>query len=104
VLACRADFFETSDAPLLATLCRDGIVLARTASAGLKADGYVTADGKPSPWLPILQAATRVISTYSRALRLSPASRQTTPAADRERPVISAFEKIAMEAARDGRN
>jgi len=61
---------------------------------------YVTADGKPSPWLQILQAATRVTSTYSRMLRLNPSARQSTPGEDRERPVVSAFEKIAMEAIR----
>jgi phage terminase small subunit len=101
VIACRADHFQDSDTPLLCAYCR-AVCLERTASAGLQDDGYVTADGRPSAWLPILQAATRVISTYSRMLRLNPAGRQTTPSSEAE--PVSAYERIALEAARDGRN
>ena len=44
-------------------------VLEQTASSELAAAGCVTNDGKPSAWLAVLQAATRVISTYPRMLR-----------------------------------
>ena len=98
VVACRPDHFQDSDAVVLAAYCR-AIVLEKTASAGLVANGYVAADGKPSGWLPILQAATRVISTYSRMLRLNPAGRPSVPSSEpgptsstkacRWRPVVS---------------
>ena len=101
VLACRPDHFQNSDIAMLCIYCR-AIVLEQTASAGLKADGYVTTDGKPSPWLPILQAATRTISTYSRMLKLNPAGRQSVPSSEPE--PISAYERIALEAKGDERN
>lgn len=83
VIGCRPDHFQNSDVAMLAVYSR-AIVLEKAASAGLKADGYVSSDGKPSAWLPILQAATRTISTYSRMLRLNPAGRQTVPSSEPE--------------------
>jgi phage terminase small subunit len=103
VLSVRADHFQPSDAPLLAAYCR-ALALEQTASGELAAGGYITAEGRPSPWLPVLQHAARTISTYSRMLRLNPSARQMTPASDRERPVVSAFERIALEAQADGRS
>ena len=98
VVACRPDHFQNSDAVILAAYCR-AIVLEKTASAGLVADGHVAADGKPSGWLPILQAATRVISTYSRLLRLNPAGRQSVPSS--EPGAASYYERMSMEARRE---
>jgi phage terminase small subunit len=102
VIGCRADHFLNSDAGMLAVYSR-AIVLEKAASAGLAADGYIV-DNKPSPWLPVLQAATRTISTYSRMLRLNPSARYATPSSSEPEPPISAYEKIALEARRDGRN
>jgi len=48
----------------------------------------------------ILQAATRVISTYSRMLRLNPAGRQAAAPTSELAPV-SAYTRLAMELARD---
>jgi hypothetical protein len=101
VLACRADHFQNSDVALLCIFCR-AVILERTASAGLAADGYVTDDGKPSAWLPILAQATRTSSTYSRMLKLNPAGRQSVPSSEPE--AVSAYERMALEAQRDGRN
>ncbi len=79
VTGCRADHFQSTDSPLLAVYCR-ACILEQTASSELAAVGYITDDGKPSGWLNVLAQATRIISTYSRMLRLNPAGRQTTPA------------------------
>jgi phage terminase small subunit len=96
VCACRADFFEASDAPLLAAYCK-AVVLERTASAGLKDDGYVLRDGKPSPWLPLLQAATRTMSTYSRMLKLNPAGRHSPLNSPKEPPLpVSYFDRMGL--------
>ena len=100
VLGCRPDHFQPTDAPLLSAYCR-AVCLEQTASTELAAAGFVI-DGRPSGWLNILAQATRTISTYSRMLRLNPAGRQSVPSSEPE--PISAYERIALEAQRDGRN
>lgn len=102
VLHCRADHFQPSDAPLLSAYCR-ALALEQTASGELAAGGYITAEGRPSPWLPVLQHAARTVSTYSRMLRLNPSARHSTLAVPDPEPV-SAYERIALEARRDGCN
>jgi phage terminase small subunit len=101
-VACRADHFENSDVALLVVFC-NALVLEKVALAGLKSDGYVTAEGRPSGWLNILAQATRVISTYSRMLRLNPSARHATPASSEPEP-ISYYEKMSLERGDDGRN
>jgi phage terminase small subunit len=101
VIACRADHFQNSDIAMLCVYCR-AIVLEKAASAGLKADGYVAADGKSSGWLPVLQAASRTISTYSRMLRLNPSARQTSPSSEPE--PISYYERQRLLEGRDDAN
>ena len=73
----------------------DAVVLRRRASKGLADDGYVC-DGKPSPWLPHLALASRMLTTLSRALRLSPAS-QHAPAPKEPPSPVSYFERMGME-------
>jgi hypothetical protein len=47
----------------------------------------------------------RAVTTLSRMLRLNPAARSMTPSPSSEpAPPISAFERLALEARRDGRN
>jgi hypothetical protein len=94
VCACRADFFTEAHTPLLAAYA-DAVVLRRRASKGLADDGYVC-DGKPSPWLPHLALASRMLTTLSRALRLSPAS-QHAPAPKEPPSPVSYFERMGME-------
>jgi hypothetical protein len=89
VLACPPDHFEVSDVAVLAEYC-EVICQAKEANAKLKQEGYVQPDGKPSVWINVQAHARRTISTYSRLLRLNPSTRQTTPASDREPPVVSA--------------
>jgi phage terminase small subunit len=105
VLACRADHFQPSDTPLLAAYCR-AVVLEQTASGELAASGFITAEGKASPWLAVLQQATRAMTTLSRMLRLNPAGRQSTPSSESEQ--VSYYDRMALEGRRDdgtdGRN
>jgi phage terminase small subunit len=104
VISTRPDHFIESDIPTLCIFC-EAIVLAKAATAGLKADGYVTAEGRPSGWLNILAQATRTTSTFGRMLRLNPSARLLTPSPSPEpAPTISAYERLALEAQRDGRN
>jgi phage terminase small subunit len=102
VTSTRADHFQESDIPTLAIFC-EAVVLAKAASAGLKADGFVMADGKPSGWLPIQQAASRTVSTYSRMLRLNPSARVITPSPSPEPapPPMSYYAKQRLLEARD---
>jgi hypothetical protein len=59
----------------------------------------VIPDGKVSPWLAHLTAATRIISTYSRMLRLNPTARSTTPATEPE--PISYYARQSLLESRD---
>ena len=52
---------------------------------------------KPSPWLPIQQAATRVISTYSRMLKLNPAARSPVPAKAAGNEPVSYYDRVELE-------
>jgi hypothetical protein len=54
----------------------------QTASGELAVSGYVTADGKVSPWASILKDAQRTVSVYSRLLKLNPVARQSSQPED----------------------
>ena len=99
VTGCRPHHFQSTDAPLLGAYVRavrprtNRIV--RTGGRRLRHQR-----GKPSAWLAVLQAATRVISTYSRMLRLNPAGRQSTPAPEPQQGV-SYYSRMDLEQRRD---
>ena len=95
VLNLPPTHFQLSDSPLLAAYCRAAIQ-ERVASAELAAAGFVVGD-KPSPWLPIQQAATRVISTYSRMLKLNPAARSPVPAKAAGNEPVSYYDRVELE-------
>ena len=99
VLANHPDHFRAGELPLLSAYCR-AVVREKVASGELQAAGYVV-DGKPSPWSSILKDAVRDLTVTSRLLRLTPLARQTSPASE---PELSAYERIALEHARDERN
>jgi hypothetical protein len=69
---CAHDHFRSSDLPLL---CRyvEASILAERAALQLR-DAPVV-DGKPSPWLPVREKATRELVALSMRLRLSPQAR-----------------------------
>jgi hypothetical protein len=99
VLACRADHFDRVDVPLLARYSR-ALIAEKLAADELERASVI--DDRPSPWLQVWQARMRAVTTLSRMLKLNPAGRQSTPASDPE--PISAYERMALEAQRDGRN
>jgi hypothetical protein len=92
--------FLPSDVPLIAAYAK-AIVAERVASGELAA-AYVV-DDKPSPWLPIWQAKVRALTTLARMLSLSPGGRVPSKPSD-ERPIISHYERMALEARRDDAN
>ena len=103
VLSLPPTHFQSSDAPLLSAYVRAAIT-ERTASAELAAAGFVVGD-KPSPWLAILQAASRTMSTFSRMLKLNPSARSPVPAKAASNEPVSYYDKMrAMEAFRDETN
>ena len=76
------------------------VVREQVASGELAAGGYVGADNRPSPWLAVLQQATRQVSTYSRMLRLNPSARVLAKSPDERPTPISYYERLALEAKR----
>jgi phage terminase small subunit len=98
IAGTRADHFVPSDAALLACLAKN-IVLERVAFGELRAAGYVT--DRPSPWLAVLQHATRSVTTLSRMLSLSPAGRLPTKPTEPELAVNNHYTRMAMEQKRD---
>jgi len=69
---CAHDHFRQSDLPLL---CRyvEASILAERAAEQLREAPVL--DGKPSPWLPVREKATRELVALSMRLRLSPQAR-----------------------------
>jgi hypothetical protein len=102
VMGTRPGHFVPSDAALLACLAKN-IVLERIAFGELRAAGYVT--DRPSPWLAVLQHATRSVTTLSRMLALSPGGRVPTkaPTTEPEQP-MSYYQKQRLLEGRDDPN
>ena len=102
ILGCPVDHFWPGDTALIAHLARN-IVLARVAFGEMKAAGHVS-DGKVSPWLAVLQHASKEMRATSRMLSLSPASYrpQTKP----EELEVSYYARMSMLESRsdDGPN
>lgn len=69
---CAHDHFRESDLPLLCRYC-EASVLAERAAQQLREAPVV--DGRPSPWLPVREKATRELVALSMRLRLSPQAR-----------------------------
>jgi phage terminase small subunit len=72
VANCAYDHFQQSDLPLLARYC-EASILAERAAQELREAPVV--GGKPSPWLPVREKATRELVALSMRLRLSPQAR-----------------------------
>ena len=94
VASLPASHFRESDEPLLSAYVR-AVCRERTASGELAAGGYVTADGKTSPWLRVLKDATRDMTVISRLLRLNPVGRLQSAQAEPDQ--ISYYERLALE-------
>lgn len=72
-LSVGPDHFRPSDAPVLRTFC-EATGLADRAAAEL-AKETVSKDGKVSPWLAVMEKATRTQNTTALRLRLCPSAR-----------------------------
>ncbi len=100
VLGSPANHFLPADISMISLHARH-IVGERIAFGEFQASPIV--DGRPSPWLAVMVAHARVLTTTARRLNINPAGRLPTKSSEPDAPV-SAYQKIAMEAARDGRN
>jgi hypothetical protein len=69
--------FKPADGILLEQYCQ-ATVLAQTAYAELAKTGPVTADGKVSPWVGILEKQHRSAAVLAGKLRLAPAARMSS--------------------------
>jgi hypothetical protein len=92
ICGCPANFFLPCDTALIAHLAR-ATVLARVAFGEMKAAGYVS-EGKVSPWLTILQHASKEMRATARMLSLSPASYRPQPKPDEE--PVSYYTKMSL--------
>jgi hypothetical protein len=100
-LACRPDHFDRVDVPLLARYAR-ALIAEQKAADELERASVI--DDRPSPWLAVWVARMHVVTVLSRLLKVNPAARQSSPASEDAAPPISAYERMALEAQRDGRN
>ena len=92
VLGVPAHHFWPADVPLIALLAKN-IVMERIAFGELRAAGYVSGD-RPSPWLAILQQATKAVSATARMLSLTPASYRQP--ATKPEEAVSYYERMSL--------
>jgi hypothetical protein len=96
VASVSADHFQPGDGALLEQYAQ-AILLARQAYDKLATDGPVI-DGKPSPWLVVLEKAHRSAVALSGRLRLAPQARADARSAARKAAGAkpSAYELMEM--------
>jgi hypothetical protein len=94
VAATESSHFRSSDLPLLTAYVRS-IAMERQAAGRLDDEGYVNAEGRPSPWLAVLAQACKNMAMLSMRLRLSPQGR--SPTNPKREPAISAYERISLQ-------
>jgi phage terminase small subunit len=90
-----ADHFHPSDAPLLATYCRQ-ILLEREAASHLATGGHVI-DGKPNAWVAIQLQASKAMLQLARALKLTPTARRPTASSRAKPQQLSYYERMRLE-------
>ena len=92
VASVPANHFQPGDAPLIEQHAQ-AILLAREAYDRLARDGAVI-DGRPSPWLVVLEKAHRSAVALSGRLRLAPQGRMDSRSAGRKAggPVPSSYD------------
>jgi Phage terminase, small subunit len=84
VTACKPTHFVPSDLPLLVRYV-EALALADEAAEQLHTEGAVI-NGKPSPWLVVLEKCQRAVVALSMRLRLSPQSRLDPKTLARQAP------------------
>jgi phage terminase small subunit len=90
VAQVSADHFRASDEPLLEQYAQ-AVSLGRQAFAALEAEGPVL-NGKPSPWVVVLEKAHRSSVALSARLRLSPQHRTDPKVVGRQNHSASAYD------------
>jgi hypothetical protein len=96
VRSVRPEHFRDGDADLLEQYAQS-IALARQAYAEIERDGPVV-DGRPSPWLVVLEKAHRSSAALAARLRLAPQMRTDPKVAGRNAPpVLSAYDLMRLE-------
>jgi hypothetical protein len=85
VEACAPIHFVPSDLPLLIRYV-EALALADKAAGHLHTEGAVI-NGKPSPWLVVLEKCQRAVVALSMRLRLSPQSRADPKTLTRNQPL-----------------
>jgi phage terminase small subunit len=94
VASLPASHFRESDEPLLSAYVR-AVCRERTAAGELAAGGYVTTDGKTSPWMRVLKDATRDMTVISRLLRLNPVGRLQSSSSEPDQ-ISSYYERMSL--------
>ena len=93
VMSCPADHFRASDGHLLEAFCQ-ATLLCRAAFRSLR-DGGPIVDGKPSPWLSVLEKMHRSATQLAGKLRLAPIARLDSKTAARRREDRLSFYEVA---------
>jgi hypothetical protein len=90
----RPEHFQPAGGLLLARYA-ECAVMAGDAATELSANGPVTADGKPSPWVSVHAQMVKAMIGLAHRLKLSPQSRSPTNPL-RQRP-LSYYDRMALE-------
>jgi hypothetical protein len=77
--------FRPGDGDLIEQFCQT-ILLARQAYSELEMAGSVSADGKMSPWVTVLEKSHRSAAALSARLRLCPQARSSARTVGRAKP------------------
>ena len=93
VASLAADHFMAADSDLLCAYAK-AVCLEREASGHLNDEGAVL-DGRPSPWVTILEKSQRALVAFSLRLRISPQSRSRGKV--RGEPKLSVYDKLVLE-------
>jgi hypothetical protein len=98
IMGASSSHFLPSDIPLIACYAK-AIVAERIAAGELSAAPVVSSDNgdRPSPWLPVWVARQRAVTTLARMLSLSLAGRVPGKSNEQRPPMMSAYERIALE-------
>jgi phage terminase small subunit len=96
--ASKDHFCETDDT-LLELYCV-AVLEARLAHSHLQAEGRIL-NGRPSPWVAVLEKATKSVVSLSVRLRLGPHSRIGSGSSKLEGPAPSAYDLLRQQHAAD---
>jgi len=85
VMSVRPEHFRTGDQDLVEQYAQ-AVLLARQAFGELEIGGSVTADGKMSPWVTVLEKSHRSAAALAQRLRICPQARSLARTVGRAKP------------------